>query len=373
MSKLIADSLARPQQYADGPRLLADIGGTNARFALETAPGIIEDIDVLACADYAEFTDAVAAYLGRVARGPIRSAAIAIATPVRGDSIRMTNHHWQFSIEASRRQLHLDTLLVVNDFTALAMALPHLRNEDAMQIGGEKLQTPEVIGLVGAGTGLGVGGLLPIDGRWAALNSEGGHASFSPANEQETAILHYCWRQFRHVSAERLVSGPGIALIHEALCHIHGDHYQPPLSTPEIVQHALAGTEQRCVETIHCFCGMLGTVASNVAITLGAIGGVFIGGGIVLRLGETFAKSAFRARFENKGRFGDYLAKVPVLVITARYPAFLGVAEILRKHLDRKTSTESVLSNSGPWPSSRSRDTAYPHNPENPACTTRAN
>ncbi|MBB3214873.1 glucokinase [Herbaspirillum sp. Sphag1AN] len=319
--------------FMDGPRLLADIGGTNARFALERAPGQIDTIQTLRCADYAEFSLAVKAYLEGNQSPAVKHAAIAIANPVHGDQIKMTNHHWAFSIEQTRRLLGFDTLLVVNDFTALSMALPHLEQTHCVQIGGGAALEGSVIGLVGAGTGLGVGGLIPSEGRWIALGSEGGHASFSPNNEREAAILHYCWRTFTHVSAERLISGPGLETIYNALCDIDQVVNPAPLSAAQIVERALRSNDALCVEVIDCFCGMLGTLASNVAVTLGTLGGIYIGGGVVPHLGEYFARSAFRARFESKGRFSSYMEKIPTFVITAPYPAFVGVAAILAERL----------------------------------------
>ena len=185
--------------YADGARLLADIGGTNARFALEHGAGRVGDVHTLACADYAYFDDAVRAYLNRLPARRVRHAVIAIANPVDGDAVKMTNHHWAFSIAASRQALGLDTLLVVNDFAALAMALPALGPADLDQIGGGKAVASGVIGLVGAGTGLGVAGLVPVDGRWVALQSEGGHVAFSPFDEREVAVLQHCWQRYEHV------------------------------------------------------------------------------------------------------------------------------------------------------------------------------
>ena len=351
--------------FRDGPRLLADVGGTNARFALETAPGRIEAIVVLPCKSYPVFTDAVSAYLrlpqvlalcgsgsgsastsasASASTSAVRHAAIAIANPVTGDQIRMTNHDWQFSIEASRITLGLDTLLVVNDFEALAMALPGLLPQEKQQIGGGSVRENSVIGLLGAGTGLGVSGLIPAAGSagWVALSAEGGHVTFSPADEREVAILRFAWQEFPHVSAERLLSGSGLELIYRALAARAGalaNTAEPAapaapaapttLSAPEIVRRGLAGECAICDETIDCFCAMLGTAAGNLAVTLGTLGGVYIGGGIVPRLGERFAQSAFRQRFESKGRFGDYLARIPTFVITAEYPAFSGVSAIL--------------------------------------------
>ena len=322
--------------FPGGPRLLADIGGTNARFALELAPGQVDAIEVLSCAKYATLADAMRAYLAlpkvvEASQGAIRNGAIAIANPVIGDMVRMTNHHWEFSIEALRVEIGFDVLVVANDFTALARALPHL-GEHKRQVGGGKVCPGTPLGLVGAGTGLGVSGLIPVGTSWTALLSEGGHATFSPANALEVDILKFAWKQFEHVSAERFLSGAGIELLYRALASIQG---QPDegLDAATISTRALAGDCALCVQAIDVFCGMLGTVAGNLAITLGAQGGVYIGGGIVPRLGEHFDRSAFRQRFEQKGRFVSYLAQVPTFVITAEYPAFIGVSAILADRL----------------------------------------
>jgi glucokinase len=335
-----APALHADTAYADGPRLLADIGGTNARFALEMAPGRVDLIDVLPCASYPTLAHALRAYLAspKVAAAglpAIRHAALAIANPITGDLVRMTNHHWEFSIEALRAECGVDTLVVVNDFTALARALPHLAPEQKVQVGGGDARANTPLGLVGAGTGLGVSGLIPAGDSWTALLSEGGHVTFSPANETEVAILQYAWRQYEHVSAERLMSGEGIVLIYRALAH-HTAQPDEGLDAPTISRRALDGSCPLCEQVIDTFCGMLGTVAGNLAITLGAQGGIYIGGGIVPRLGERFAQSSFRSRFEQKGRFVNYLAQVPTYVITAAYPAFVGVSAILAEKLAKQ-------------------------------------
>ena len=329
--------VAEPYQHdaydaQDGARLVADIGGTNARFALETGPGRIDAVATLPCADYPRFADAVRAYLGGHAGTRVRHAAIAIANPVDGDLVKMTNHCWEFSIEQARTELGLETLLVVNDFAALAMSVPQLAAADLVQVGGGAPVDGGVIGLVGAGTGLGVAGLIPAGGNWTVLQSEGGHAAFSPCDGREQAILDFCWQRWQHVSAERLVSGPGLSLIHEALASLKGLQ-APVLSPAVIVERGLDGGDALCADVLDAFCGMLGTVAANVAVSLCARGGIYIGGGVVPRLGEWFARSPFRARFENKGRFSGYNARIPCFVIHAPCPALAGAAALLEQHL----------------------------------------
>ncbi len=310
------------------PRLLADIGGTNARFALqEPGQNTFADIEVLACADYATLGEAMRAYLGKAAsRGldvtGLRQAALAIANPVEEDRVSMTNHHWSFSIEALRDEQALETLLVVNDFAALAMSLPHLKEDGRERIGGGLELPNRPIGLIGPGTGLGVSGVIPADGRWIALASEGGHVSFAPANKDEVAILEALWSEYGHVSAERLLSGMGLELIHWAL---NGER----IDAPSITGAALDGSSAACRRTVDTFCAILGSVAGNVALTLGATGGMYIGGGIVPRLGKLFTESSFRARFEDKGRLSPYLARIPTYLVTEPYPALHGVSALL--------------------------------------------
>lgn len=331
------------QEFGDGPRLLADIGATNARFALERAPGRAEAIEVLRCGDYAGIVDVIQAYLRQQGGLAPRHAAIAIANPIDGDHVKMTNRDWQFSIEETRRALGFDTLLVVNDFTALAMALSRLSAGERVQVGGGSAAPDGVIGLIGPGTGLGVSGLIPAEDRWITLGSEGGHTTFAPADERELFLLQYAWREMPHVSSERFVSGPGLELIHRALAERNGVAGVQPLSAGDIVTRALAGGDPLCVEVVDCFCAMLGTVAADLALTLGSVGGIYIGGGVVPRLGELFQRSPFRQRFEAKGRFADYLARIPTYLITAPYPALQGVSTILGHHLQAGTGGSPLI------------------------------
>ena len=320
----------------DSPRLLADIGGTYARFALELGPGEFAQMASLRCADHADFHAAVRAYLGGLSLqdvgAQIAHAAIAIANPVEGDRVRMTNYHWQFSIDEMRQRLGLDTLVVVNDFTALAMALPRLADVDVRQVGGGQARRPSVIGLLGAGTGLGVSGLIPAGEGWIALGTEGGHVNFGPRDEREMDILKFAWKTLDHVSYERLISGAGLELIHRALAARNGVAAEPLLA-PAITQRALEDGDALCLETLEVFCGLLGTAAANLAVTLGSLGGIYIGGGIVPRLGEYFDRSPFRKRFEDKGRFHDYVSAIPTFVITAENATFKGASAILENQL----------------------------------------
>jgi len=323
-------------------KLLADIGSSYARFAVERESGRLENVRALRCDDYPDLEAALRAYLATVAGG-VRHGALAIANPVEGDLVRMTNYHWRFSIEATREAVGLDTLLVVNDFTALAMGLPYLTPGETHQVGGGRARERSVIGLVGPGKGLGVSGLIPVDdGGWVSLGSEGGHAAFAPRTPREVFILEYALRQFGHVSAERIVSAAGIELIYMALAE-RADRTVEPLGMPEIERRAAAGQSELCSEAIEVFCEILGTVAADLALTLGAQGGIYIGGGIVPRLGDLFTRSGFRARFEAKGRLSAYVANVPTFVILGQTSTLAGAAAILDAQLRRRAGVSSLI------------------------------
>ena len=317
------------------PRLVADIGGTNARFALELAPKELGEVVVLACADYDTLTDAIREFWYRVECPEIRHAAIAIANPIVGDWVQMTNHHWSFSIETTRQALRLDTLIFLNDFTAQALAVPCLPKEELVKCGGRSAVENAPIAVLGPGTGLGVSGLIPFPGGYIPLAGEGGHVSFSPFDDTESAIWEYAKNKYGHVSAERFLSGAGLSLIYEALADREGIQREK-LTAQDISTRALTGQYPLCRLSLDIFCAMLGTIASNLALTLGARGGVYLCGGIVPRFIEYFKQSPFRNRFESKGRFDAYLAAIPVYVVLSPCPGLLGAALALEQHLQMR-------------------------------------
>lgn len=312
------------------PRLVADIGGTNTRFAMAgDDPRQLDAVASFPTADFGSFAEAFRHYLDRVGAPPVEEAAIAIATPVTGDVVSMTNHPWCFSIETTRLQLGLRRLLVLNDFAALAMSLPMLRPEELRQIGGGEPDPGGAKAAIGPGTGLGVSGLVPLgNGRWQALAGEGGHVTVAAAGAREAEILEVCRQMYEHVSAERVLSGAGLQNIYAAIRRL-GSRPADALPAAEISGRGMRGDDADCAEALRIFCGLLGCVAGNLALTLGARGGLYIGGGIVPRLGDYFAASEFRARFEAKGRMQSYLAPIPAYVILAENPALRGAAAAL--------------------------------------------
>jgi glucokinase len=309
--------------------LVGDIGGTNARFGLVSPDGELLHSRVLADADYPGIAEAITAYLGERDGLPRpRRGAIAIASPVAGDEVRMTNHPWAFSIAGLKAQLGFQRLEVINDFTAQALALPHLKDADKVKVGEGEALPGYPIGVLGPGSGLGVSGLIPAGKRWIPLTGEGGHATMPPITDREGAVLGAMRRHLDHVSGERVLSGPGLVNIYNSLAEVDGVPARQ-YTAAQITDADTGRDDPLCHEATEMFCAMLGTVAGNLALTLGAKGGVYIGGGIVPRLGERFGASAFRERFEAKGRFQDYLSSVPTYVVTHKLPAFLGCAAAL--------------------------------------------
>ena len=314
------------------PRLLADVGGTNARFAWQAEAGApITDVRVLACADHPTLQDATRAYLDGLGRGTPHAVAIAIANPITGDQIRMTNHHWSFSQSAVKAEFGFHTLRLLNDFTALALALPDLPAHELRQVGGGVAQDGAAMALVGAGTGLGVSGLLPNGcGGWVPLEGEGGHVTLPATTARERLVMDGLIRRYGHASAERVACGQGLLDTCLLLCEADGVGVDAFRGAADVTDAALKAGHPQALEALNLFCAMLGSVAGNLALTLGARGGVYVGGGIVPRLGAWFDSSPFRERFETKGRFQRYLSALPVWVITsAQSPALMGAARAL--------------------------------------------
>ena len=315
---------------ADIMRMVVDIGGTNARFALVPAGSLQpQDEKSVRCADFPSLEDAARCYLRDLGNPVVQEAAIDVAVEPIGDFIKLTNGPWGFSIEGTRSALGLDRLQVVNDFTALALAVPTLRADELQAVGGGQAVAGTPIAVIGPGTGLGVSGLIPAGRSFVALQGEGGHTAFSPMNKRELGVLEWLLGKYDHVSTERVVSGMGLENLYQALCALDG--VSPKALGPDkITAGALAGSDAQCAEAVEIFCAILGSAAANLVVTLGARAGCYIGGGIVPKLGKYFAGSPFRSRFETKGRFSRYVSAVPTYVIRAQTPALRGLATLFQ-------------------------------------------
>ncbi len=281
-----------------GLRLIGDIGGTNARFAI-AENGTYRQLKHVEVDRYPSLYDALSDYLKALpdTERTNLSGALAIAGPVLGDRISMTNKAWSFSIDELKRSLDLASLTVVNDFAANARAIPHIAAPDLFAIGPVAAGAKGNIGVIGPGTGLGVSSLIPNGADWVL------------------------------VSAERVLSGAGLVNLYEAICAIGG--VEPLMLSPaDVTKRALNKSDEACVKAFACFCEFLGSVAGDLALTVGALGGVYIAGGILLRFKEAFAASAFRQRFESKGRFSTMLARIPTYLILEESPALIGLANM---------------------------------------------
>jgi glucokinase len=312
------------------PRLLGDIGGTNARWAWqESADADLQDISVQPCVASASLQDSALHYLTAHGKQAPRWAGIGVATSVTGDDVRFTNSSWQFSISGFQKALSLERCLVINDFTALALSLPILKPTDVRAIGKGSAVVGSTIALLGPGTGLGVSGLVPDSGgHYTALAGEGGHVTLAANDDSQANLLGILRKKFQHVSAERVLSGAGLVNLYQAVCAMQGCIARD-LQPAEVTDGAIAGTDAQCALAVRYFTQFLGNVAANLALTLGSHGGVYIGGGIVPRLGASFDDALFRESFEDKGRYRNLLAAIPVWVITASTPALLGASHAL--------------------------------------------
>lgn len=308
--------------------LMADIGATNTRCALVDDQGRELASEVFANTSFPGVDKVLESYLERrrVSDRP-RRAALAVAAPILGDDVGMINIDWRFSQTELRERLGLQRLYVVNDFAAIAWGLPLLGPADVAQIGGGEGAPRATLAALGPGSGIGVSALVPASDGWAVMTGEGGHVSMPAQTAEEANVIARLRERFGHCSAERILSGPGLVNLYVALGELAG-RGQPTVTAEDVTNLAKQG-EPLARKTLAMFFAMLGTVAGDLALTTGARGGVYIAGGIVPRFLELFRKSEFRARFESKGRYRDYLAAIPTHVITAPLPAFRGLRYLL--------------------------------------------
>ena len=330
-------------QHTDFPRLIADIGGTNARFGLETRPFVYENIQVLACSDYPSLAAAATAYLSQSGiTNKIQNSAIAVPAPVVDDVVTMVNNPWKtFSIKNTRKELSgigIKNVLFLNDWHAMALAIPHIDQSKLVRIGGSREPHdayPKAV--IGPGTGIGMATLFkhPHTKEFFGISSEGGRCSFSPTTEEEVSLWRFAHKRFSHVSVERFVSGPGLELIYEALCHLENIPIQRIPTAAEITTQGIHSEDLICKRVVDLFCRMFGTYTANFAAQINAFGGIYIGGGIVPQILDYFVNSEFRSRFEAKGRYQPFLQKMPIYVILDKFPAFLGASYALDTYLTK--------------------------------------
>lgn len=312
--------------------LVGDVGGTNARLALcEVENGALSQAKTFSTADYDSLEAVIRFYLDEQ-KQEITDGCIAIACPITDDWVEMTNHDWAFSTSKMKANLGFEHLEIINDFTAVSMAIPMLSADDVMQFGGDKAVNDKPVAVYGAGTGLGVAHLVHVDKRWVSLPGEGGHVDFAANSEEEDLILEVLRAELGHVSAERVLSGAGLVNLYRAIVK-SDDRVPENLKPKDVSQRALDDSCTDCRRALAMFCVIMGRFGGNLALNLGTFGGVYIAGGIVPRFLEFFKSSGFRAAFEDKGRFKDYVQNIPVFLITHDQPGLLGAGAHLRQTL----------------------------------------
>jgi len=309
--------------------LVADIGGTNARFAVADLVTLeLATVRSLACADHATLAAAIGHYLKDIPE-PIGHAAVAVAAPVTAETIQLTNSPWVFARGEIARAAGLEAVHVLNDFEALSLSLPHLGPAELHQIGGGEPVARATKAVLGPGTGLGVAGLVWSGSHWVAVPGEGGHVSLGALNERELALMERIRAGREHLSVERALSGPGLTELHQAVAASHG-HAEETLNPVEVEARALSGDDPVAEEALDFFVRWLGRFTGDVALVLGARGGVYLGGGIAPKLLARLGQGDFREAFEHKGRMKAFLAPIPIYVILAEFAALKGAAAGLR-------------------------------------------
>jgi glucokinase len=313
--------------------LIADIGGTNIRLELvDLVSGERSGLRKYLCADYPTIVEVIKQYLVDSGSPVVTHACMAIACPTNSDWIAMTNHSWAFSVQETRAELGFKVLNFINDYTAISMSLPHLTDEQKVQIGGGDSLPAAPIAVFGPGTGLGVAHLVHHDGVWLSLPGEGGHVDFAPIDEVDAHILAFLSKKYEHVSVEQLLSGPGIVQMYQAIADFNGVEASLQ-SAADISRAGINGECPVARQTMEQFCKVMGSFGGNLSLTMSAFGGVYIAGGIVPRFIDFLKTSEFRARFEAKGRFRGFNAGVPTYVITEEQPGLVGAAAYLMQAL----------------------------------------
>ncbi|GIC76690.1 glucokinase [Moritella sp. F3] len=313
--------------------VVADIGGTNIRLAVcDVETGMLSKLNEFACAEFTTLEAALVQYF-EILPGEVKHLCIGIACPVENDHVAMTNLSWTFSKQVLQDKLQLASLYVINDYTAISLAVPFLSPEEKIQIGGGEIQVDGTTAVFGPGTGLGVSHIVKSAGKWVSLDGEGGHVSFSVNTREQADILFLLQAQFGHVSAERILSGQGLVNVYTSLCTL-SDQSAKFDQPKDVSKAALDGSCDIARRSLDIFCQVMGSFAGNLALNLACTGGVYIAGGIVPRFTDLFQSSDFRHFFEEKGRFKSYLSSIPTFLIRHDNPGLLGASVYLRQELE---------------------------------------
>ncbi len=307
-------------------QIVADIGGTHARFACAATGGNeLLHVKTLKCADYPQLDAALRAWLAGVPAFRFDALCLALACPVEHDLIRLTNNDWSFSRAELAASLGCK-VLTINDFTAQASCLDLLRPDELEWWGQQRPRGGRMRVVLGPGTGLGVAGLSPSGD---VFPTEGGHITFAPSNRHEIQLLDVLWNEFERVSIERLLSGPGLSALYKANALLQGKHAEE--LTPEVITgHAHQG-DYLCLQTVHDFLDILAAVAGDYVLATGALDGVYLTGGILPQLGTLLDRDRFREKFAAKGRMQPYCTSTPLALIKAENTGLRGCLAALRR------------------------------------------
>tara|TARA_B100001057_G_scaffold446237_1_gene484616 strand:- start:2191 stop:3168 length:978 start_codon:yes stop_codon:yes gene_type:complete len=310
--------------------LIGDIGGTNARFALANpAHTSFEKVLNLKCADFSSADDAIHYYLDKFSMSKPDIICLAGAGPIISNRIQVTNNHWTLNIESLKKDFNAKKVKLLNDFEAAAYSIPHLREDDLQPLGllnSTNLDNDHFnVAIIGAGTGFGTAGLACLENTLIPIVGEGGHIGFAPTSHIQTEILNVLKDNYERVIVERLVSGPGIENIYSSLSLIY-ENKKKELSAKEIFHKAQDKSDRYAIESVDIFFEILGQLAGDIALCMGARNGVYLAGGIAKRYPELLMKSKFRIAFESKGRQRSYMERIPTILVTHENPGLLGTA-----------------------------------------------
>ena len=316
---------------ADKPYIVADVGGTNARFGLVRPNGTdVYNTETLQVRDFDHISEAFRSFINKQNLTNPVQACVALAGPVEGDQVQLTNGDWAFSVEQTRVGLGLQKLLLVNDFKAQAAAIPYIKDDQLFLLGGKQPVEDRFKVIVGPGTGLGVAGASKTKDGFLIVQGEGGHIGLSPTTDREIEVHKKLLQQYGRVSAERIICGSGLRNLYQTLQELNKDP-KGTMTEAEVVAHALEGDDPVCVEALDIFLAYLGAVAGDLALTFGALGGVYIAGGIAPRVKDYVIGSQFRHRFEAKGRLSHMIKDVPTYLVMSKHAGLIGAAVCLNE------------------------------------------
>ncbi len=317
--------------------LIGDIGGTNARFALaRQEDSIFTNEQTLQCSDFSNVIEAIKHYLNTTKSESPNIICLAVAGPVINQAIQFSNNPWTFTATELREEFSSTTTHLLNDFEAIAYSIPFLQSDDLLNIGQPFTSHDKnsyTAGVVGPGTGLGAVGLQKNDTEVSALMTEAGHTGFSPTSPLQIELLQVLEKIYQRVSNERLISGPGIINLYNAICLIY-DSQCEPLSTAEIYSEHISSKNTIATKTINLFYELLGQFAGDFALSIGAFDGIYIAGGVAQRYPEILADSNFRKGFENKGRHQNIMMDIPTNLILHEQPGLLGAYSFAKNKLN---------------------------------------